>query len=194
MTVGRGRSAHRGRADSARRRAHGSRSNRQPRSRQLRLRAGAATRSLGSFAAFAAGFSYISILTGVFQLFAFGFAFAGPAVWWTWPIVFIGADVRRPVLRRARGPVPARGVGLSVVRAHRRRASRRGWRVGSSSSGSIVTVGGRGGRVAGHPAAGLRRSFQILGDKADAGTYVTKGGAAERDPPGRDPRSSSRRS
>ena len=47
-------------------------------------------RSLGSFSSFAAGFSYISILTGVFQLFAFGFAFAGPAVWWTWPIVFIG--------------------------------------------------------------------------------------------------------
>src|SRR4051794_6983298 len=32
-------------------------------------------RSLGSFSSFAAGFSYISILTGVFQLFAFGFAF-----------------------------------------------------------------------------------------------------------------------
>ena len=47
-------------------------------------------RSLGSFSSFAAGFSYISILTGVFQLFAFGFAFAGPAVWWTWPIVLIG--------------------------------------------------------------------------------------------------------
>ena len=44
----------------------------------------------GSFSSFAAGFSYISILTGVFQLFAFGFAFGGPAVWWTWPIVFIG--------------------------------------------------------------------------------------------------------
>ena len=47
-------------------------------------------RSLGSFSSFAAGFSYISILTGVFQLFAFGFAFGGPAVWWTWPIVFVG--------------------------------------------------------------------------------------------------------
>ena len=35
-------------------------------------------RSLGSFSSFAAGFSYISILTGVFQLFAFGFAFGGP--------------------------------------------------------------------------------------------------------------------
>src|SRR5690349_11418736 len=47
-------------------------------------------RSLGSFSSFAAGFSYISILTGVFQLFAFGFAFAGPGVWWTWWVVFSG--------------------------------------------------------------------------------------------------------
>src|ERR1700716_4200980 len=47
-------------------------------------------RSLGSFSSFAAGFSYISILTGVIQLFAFGFLFAGPAVWWTWLIVLGG--------------------------------------------------------------------------------------------------------
>ena len=30
-------------------------------------------RSLGGFSSFAAGFSYISILTGMFQLFGFGF-------------------------------------------------------------------------------------------------------------------------
>src|ERR1700734_3852331 len=47
-------------------------------------------RSLGSFSSFAAGFSYISILTGVFELFGFGVAFAGPAVWWSWLVVFGG--------------------------------------------------------------------------------------------------------
>jgi urea carboxylase system permease len=47
-------------------------------------------RSLGPFAAFAAGFSFVSILTTVFQLFAFGYAFGGPAFIWTWPIVFVG--------------------------------------------------------------------------------------------------------
>ena len=47
-------------------------------------------RSIGKFASFAAGVSYISILTGVFQLFYFGFAFGGPAYWWTWPMVFVG--------------------------------------------------------------------------------------------------------
>jgi urea carboxylase system permease len=47
-------------------------------------------RSLGSFSSFAAGFSYISILTGVTALFAFGYANAGPGVWWTWPVVVGG--------------------------------------------------------------------------------------------------------
>ena len=47
-------------------------------------------RTLGKFATFAAGISYISILTGTFQLFYFGFAFGGPAYWWSWPLVFLG--------------------------------------------------------------------------------------------------------
>ena len=47
-------------------------------------------RSLGSFSSFAAGFSYISILTGMFQTAALGFFFAGRAFIWAWPIVFIG--------------------------------------------------------------------------------------------------------
>jgi urea carboxylase system permease len=47
-------------------------------------------RSLGSFSSFAAGFSYISILTGVFQMFYLGYAGAGPAFFWTWPVVFLG--------------------------------------------------------------------------------------------------------
>ncbi|HSA53945.1 MAG TPA: amino acid permease [Yinghuangia sp.] len=47
-------------------------------------------RNLGSFASFAAGFSFVSILTTVFQLFAFGFSFGGPAFFWTWPVVFAG--------------------------------------------------------------------------------------------------------
>jgi urea carboxylase system permease len=48
------------------------------------------SRSLGSFSSFAAGFSYISILTGMFQTAALGFFFAGRAFIWAWPIVFLG--------------------------------------------------------------------------------------------------------
>lgn len=47
-------------------------------------------RGLGAFASFASGFSFVSILTTVFQLFILGFAFGGPAYFWTWPIVFVG--------------------------------------------------------------------------------------------------------
>src|ERR1043166_7323880 len=47
-------------------------------------------RTLGSFSAFAAGFSYISILTGMFQMFYLGFRAGGPAFFWTWPLVFLG--------------------------------------------------------------------------------------------------------
>jgi urea carboxylase system permease len=47
-------------------------------------------RSLGSFSSFAAGFSYISILTGMFQLFGFGFGFGGPPMFFTWLIVLAG--------------------------------------------------------------------------------------------------------
>ena len=47
-------------------------------------------RRIGGFASFAAGVSYISILTGTFQLFYFGFGSAGPAYLWSWPIVFAG--------------------------------------------------------------------------------------------------------
>lgn len=47
-------------------------------------------RSIGSFSSFAAGFSYISILTGLFQMFHLGYGVAGPAFFWTWPFVLAG--------------------------------------------------------------------------------------------------------
>src|ERR1700744_3828686 len=47
-------------------------------------------RRVGSFASFAGGFSFVSILTTVFQLFFLGFGFGGAAFFWTWPIVFAG--------------------------------------------------------------------------------------------------------
>jgi urea carboxylase system permease len=47
-------------------------------------------RGVGHFASFAAGFSFVSILTTVFQLFGLGFSFGGAAFFWTWPAVFLG--------------------------------------------------------------------------------------------------------
>src|ERR1041384_3124802 len=47
-------------------------------------------RSMGRYASFAAGFSFISVLTTVFQFFGLGFSFGGPAFFWTWPLVLAG--------------------------------------------------------------------------------------------------------
>ncbi|MFJ6570414.1 amino acid permease [Streptomyces sp. NPDC091292] len=47
-------------------------------------------RSLGRYASFAAGFSFISVLTTVFQFFAVGYAFGGPVFFWAWPAVLVG--------------------------------------------------------------------------------------------------------
>ncbi|MFE5571485.1 amino acid permease [Amycolatopsis japonica] len=47
-------------------------------------------RTLGGFSAFAAGFSFVSILTTVFQLFAFGYSFGDTLFFWTWPLVITG--------------------------------------------------------------------------------------------------------
>ncbi|WP_406055212.1 amino acid permease [Streptomyces sp. NBC_01077] len=47
-------------------------------------------RRMGRYASFAAGFSFISVLTTVFQFFALGYSFGGPAFFWTWPAVLTG--------------------------------------------------------------------------------------------------------
>jgi len=47
-------------------------------------------RDLGPFASFAAGFSFVSVLTTVFEMFPLGYGFGGPAFFWTWPLVFSG--------------------------------------------------------------------------------------------------------
>jgi urea carboxylase system permease len=132
-------------------------------------------RSLGGFSSFAAGFSYISILTGVFQLFAFGFAFAGPAVWWTWPIVFIGQMSVALCFAELAGQYPLAG---SVYQWSKRvGADFTSWMAGwIIVIGSIVTVAAVA--VAWQVILPqVSTSFQILGDKADAGTYLTAGGA-----------------
>jgi len=47
-------------------------------------------RTLGFLSNFAVAFSYISVSTGTFSLFALGLAAGGPAFFWTWPIVAVG--------------------------------------------------------------------------------------------------------
>jgi urea carboxylase system permease len=132
-------------------------------------------RSLGSFSSFAAGFSYISILTGVIQLFAFGFLFAGPAVWWTWLIVFAGQMSVALCFAEMAGQFPLAG---SVYNWSKRVGSDfTSWMTGwIYVIGSIVTVAAVA--VAWQVVLPqVSTKFQIVGSVADAGTYVTKGGA-----------------
>src|SRR5450631_2334615 len=47
-------------------------------------------RTLGFLSNFAVAFSYISVSTGTFSLFYLGLAAAGPAFFWSWPIIALG--------------------------------------------------------------------------------------------------------
>jgi len=47
-------------------------------------------RTLGAFSAFATGFAFISILTGMFLLFGFVYGSGGPASIWSWVIALAG--------------------------------------------------------------------------------------------------------
>ncbi len=96
-------------------------------------------RSLSSFSSFAAGFSYISILTGVFELFGFGFTNGGPAMWWSWPIVLAGQGAVALCFAEMAGQFPLAG---SVYQWSKRVGSAGlSWMTGwILIIGSIVTV------------------------------------------------------
>jgi urea carboxylase system permease len=133
-------------------------------------------RSLGSFSSFAAGFSYISILTGVVQLFAFGFLFAGPAVWWTWLIVLGGQSLVALCFMEMAGQYPLAG---SVYNWSKRvsgdfAAWMTGW---IYVVGSIVTVAAVAVAWQVVLPQVSPKIFQIAGSSADAGYYYTVGGA-----------------
>ncbi len=133
-------------------------------------------RSLGSFSSFAAGFSYISILTGVIQLFYFGFGFAGPAVWWTWLIVLAGQMMVALCFAEMAGQYPLAG---SVYNWSKRVAGDfASWMTGwVYVVGSIVTVAAVAVAWQVVLPQVSPKVFQILGSSADAGTAATKGGA-----------------
>lgn len=132
-------------------------------------------RSLGSFSSFAAGFSYISILTGVFQLFGFAFLSAGPGFWWSWPIVFFGQFLVAMCFAELAGQYPLAG---SVYQWSKQTAQAfTSWMAGwLLIVGSIVTVAAVA--VAYQVILPqISTKFQIAGSTADAGLYTTPGGA-----------------
>jgi urea carboxylase system permease len=132
-------------------------------------------RSLGKFSSFAAGFSYISILTGVFQLFAFGYGAGGPAYWWTWPIVFVGQFLVALCFAELAGQYPLAGSVYQWSKQVARPLTSwlAGWII---LIGAIVTVAA----VAVAYQVILPQisgGFEIIGGSKDIGSYSTPDGA-----------------
>src|SRR6516165_2783697 len=132
-------------------------------------------RSLGSFSSFAAGFSYISILTGVTALFATGYVNAGPGVWWTWPVVVGGQILVALCFMEMAGQYPIAG---SVYQWSKQISSGyTSWMTGwIYIVGAIVTIAA----VAVDWQVVLPQittGLQFFGSSADAGATITKGGA-----------------
>jgi urea carboxylase system permease len=132
-------------------------------------------RSLGSFSSFASGFSYISIMTGVFQLFFFGFGSGGPAFIWTWPLVFLGQLAVAFCFAEMAGQYPLAG---SVYQWSKQIARP----VTSWFAGWIMIIGAVVTAAAVAVAYQIILpqvwpGFEIIGGAADIGATSTPGGA-----------------
>src|SRR5450631_1753616 len=132
-------------------------------------------RSLGLFSSFAAGFSYISIMTGVFELFFFGFGSGGPEFIWTWPAVFIGQMLVALCFAELAGQYPLAGSVYQWSKQIARPFTSfcGGWIL---TVGSIVTLAAVA--VAYQVVAPqISAFFEFIGGKSDIGQVATSGGA-----------------
>jgi urea carboxylase system permease len=130
-------------------------------------------RSIGKFASFAAGISYISILTGTFQLFYFGFGTGGAAYWWSWPLVFAGQIMVALSFAELAGRYPVAG---SVYNWSKRLAKPgtawlAGWMMLTASIVTITAV------VLAYQLVlpQIWSGFQVVGDAADAADAAANG-------------------
>jgi urea carboxylase system permease len=128
-------------------------------------------RSIGAFGSFAAGVSYISILTGTFQLFYFGFGTAGPAYLWSWPLVLIGQLAVALCFMELAAKYPVAG---SVYNWSKLLGSRvAGWASGwLMLTASIVTLSAVVLALQLNLPR-LWRGFQIVGDGSGANDFAT---------------------
>ena len=132
-------------------------------------------RSLGLFSSFAAGFSYISIMTGVFELFFFGFGSGGPAFIWTWPAVFAGQMLVALCFAELAGQYPLAGSVYQWAKQIARPFTSwfGGWIL---TVGSIVTLAAVA--VAYQVVAPqISAAFEVIGGPSDIGLVSTSDGA-----------------
>lgn len=122
-------------------------------------------RTLGGFSSFAAGFSYLSILTGMFQMFHFGFAAGGPAFFWAWPLVFVGQFAVALCFAELAAHFPISG---SVYQWSRRLASPMvGWMAGWVYLACLIVTLAAVALALQTSLPQISPAFQLIGDAAD---------------------------
>jgi len=123
-------------------------------------------RSVGQFAAFAAGVSLVSILTGVFLLFSFGYGAAGPAYWWTWLVVFAGQATVALVFAELAARYPIAGSVYQWTKLIGGRAA--GWLAGWVVLGATIVGSASVALAAQVVLPEISSFFQFVGDGSGA--------------------------
>src|SRR5215471_11091392 len=122
-------------------------------------------RTLGRFSSFAAGFSYISILTGMFQNFHLGFKEGGPAFFWTWPAMFVGQFAVALCFAELAAHYPLCG---GVYQWSRHVGSRAvGWMAGWVYLASLVVTLAAVALALQTTLPQISPAFQVIGDASD---------------------------
>ncbi|MER6128423.1 amino acid permease [Streptomyces sp. NPDC001795] len=132
-------------------------------------------RWLGPLSSFAASFSYISVLTGVFQLFGFGLTSGGPAYFWSWPLVFLGQLAVALCFAEMAGQFPLAGSVYQWSKQLARPLT--SWLSGWIMAGGAVVTAAAVAVAYQVVLPQISAAFQILGSPDDAGLTNTRGGA-----------------
>jgi urea carboxylase system permease len=130
-------------------------------------------RSIGKFASFAAGVSYLSILTGAFSLFYVGYGTGGPAYAWSWPMVFFGQLMVALCFAELASRYPVAGSVYNWVKklASPTTAWMAGWLMLTTS---IVTVSGVALSIQ-VTMPQIWTGFQIIGDGTHPSDFASNG-------------------
>ncbi len=123
-------------------------------------------RTLGRFSSFAAGFSYISILTGLFQTFYLGYG-AGRGVFiFSWPIVLAGQFLVALTFAELAAHYPLSGGAYQWAKLVG--SPRLGWMTGSVYLACLIVTLAAVALALQSAAPQVSSAFQIIGSAADA--------------------------
>lgn len=126
-------------------------------------------RSLGNFAMFALQYSYLSVLTGIFELFGFGYSFNGPAMVWSYIAVFLGQALVALLLMElaARWPI----AGAVYNWSKKLRAPAAAWTAGWMTICTSITTLAAVALAAQIVLPAIWTGFQIVGDGSTPASY-----------------------